>query len=73
MTARLTPHAHQQYDTTRDGYISLQELKYMMEKLEAPQVDPSLTCALRMPLARATVSPHSCRLSAARRTWRSRP
>lgn len=27
-----------QYDTTRDGFISLEELKYMMEKLEAPQV-----------------------------------
>ena len=26
------------YDSSKDGFIDLQELKYMMEKLGAPQV-----------------------------------
>jgi len=30
------------YDTGRDGFIDFQELKYMMEKLEAPQTHLAL-------------------------------
>nr|CAB3241345.1 EF-hand domain-containing protein D2-like [Phallusia mammillata] len=35
------------YDTGKDGYIDLQELKYMMEKLEAPQTHLGLKAMIK--------------------------
>merc|ERR1712136_157739 len=35
------------YDTSKDGFIDLQELKYMMEKLEAPQTHLGLKSMIR--------------------------